>query len=49
MIGNAVPVRLASYMAKAISVCLVLASESGVAEPVVEYYDSHYLSGDTWI
>ena len=49
MIGNAVPIRLASYMAKAISLCL--ASESGgtVNEPVVDYDESYYLGGNTWI
>jgi len=49
MIGNAVPVRLASYMAKAISLCLASESGRSVAEPVIEYHDSYYLGGDTWI
>ena len=49
MIGNAVPVRLASYMAKAISLCLASESGSSVAEPVVEYHDAYHLGGDTWI
>jgi len=34
MIGNAVPVRLASYMAKAISLCLANATGDNVAEPI---------------
>jgi DNA (cytosine-5)-methyltransferase 1 len=49
MIGNAVPVRLASYMAKAISLCLARESDSIVSEPTTEYHDSFYLGGDTWI
>jgi len=49
MIGNAVPVRLASYMAKAISLCLAGAAGDSVAEPSVEYHDSYYLGGNTWI
>ncbi|MDR2569657.1 MAG: DNA cytosine methyltransferase [Oscillospiraceae bacterium] len=49
MIGNAVPVRLASYMAKAISLCLSNEAEITVAEHAVEYHDSFYLGGDTWM
>ena len=49
MIGNAVPVRLASYMAKAISLCLERSSGTYVAEELPEYHDSYYLGGDTWI
>jgi len=49
MIGNAVPVRLASYMAKAIQICLERGSDSNVAEPSIEYHDSYYLGGGTWI
>ena len=49
MIGNAVPVRLASYMAKAISLCLERSSGIYVAEELPEYHDSYYLGGDTWI
>ena len=49
MIGNAVPVRLASYMAKAISLCLAKVQDSIVAETFAEYHDSFYLGGDTWI
>ena len=49
MIGNAVPVRLASYMAKAISLCLARGSDNVVTEPAVGYHDSFHLGGDTWI
>lgn len=49
MIGNAVPLRLASYMAKAVSVCLEQGSESMVAEEYQEYHDAFHLGGDTWI
>ncbi|MDR2545956.1 MAG: DNA cytosine methyltransferase [Lachnospiraceae bacterium] len=49
MIGNAVPVRLASYMAKAISLCLARESDSIVSEPIADYHDSYYLGGDSWI
>jgi len=49
MIGNAVPVRLASYMAKAILFCLERVSDNNIAEPIIEYHDSYFLGGDTWI
>ena len=49
MIGNAVPVRLASYMAKAVSLCLERNNTSVVAEPSIVYQDSFYLGGSTWI
>jgi len=52
MIGNAVPVRLACYMAKAISICLAsekYSLDSSVAEPHVEYNDKYRLGGDIWI
>ncbi|MDR2598667.1 MAG: DNA cytosine methyltransferase [Oscillospiraceae bacterium] len=49
MIGNAVPIRLASYMAKAISLCLANGAEDTVAELDVEYNDSYYLGENTWI
>jgi len=49
MIGNAVPVRLASYMAKAISLCLERSTGICVAEELPEFHDSYYLGGDTWI
>ena len=48
-IGNAVPVRLASYMAKAISLCLAKGPDSNVEEALVEYHDSYYLGGNAWI
>ena len=49
MVGNAVPVRLASYMAKAISLCLERSYGNKVAEEISEYETSYYLGGDTWI
>ena len=52
MIGNAVPVRLASYMAKAISLCLPRETnglDSIVSEQQVEYHDSFKLSENVWI
>jgi len=53
MIGNAVPVRLACYMAKAISLCLARAdggdTGSMVAEAHFEYSDLYHLGGDVWI
>ena len=49
MIGNAVPVRLASYMAKAIQLCLARGAGNSVAEPVVEYHDAYWLGGSVWI
>jgi len=52
MIGNAVPVRLSSYMAKAISLCLaksVEGADSSIAEPTVDYQDTFYLSDNIWI
>ena len=52
MIGNAVPVRLASYMAKAISLCLARDSNtfnSMVAEPQAMYHDLYQLGNDVWI
>ena len=49
MIGNAVPVRLAGYMAKAISLCFERGSGNCVAEESTEYETSYYLGGDTWI
>jgi len=52
MIGNAVPVRLASYMAKAISLCLAKGSGSAkdyVAESTVDYQDMFFLSDSVWI
>ena len=49
MIGNAVPIRLASYMAKAIILCLEKSSENIVSENVEEYCASYYLGGNTWI
>ena len=52
MIGNAVPVRLASYMAKAISLCLTRDGKeigSSVSEPQVEYHDLFQLSDSVWI
>ena len=49
MIGNAVPVRLASYMAKAISLCLEHSLGNCVADELSEYHDPYYLGGDIWI
>jgi len=49
MIGNAVPVRLASYMAKAISLCIERGSGNSISEPIAEYHDSFYLGGNVWI
>jgi len=49
MIGNAVPVRLACYMAKAILLCLTSDPGSSVSESIIEYHDSYNLGGDTWI
>jgi DNA (cytosine-5)-methyltransferase 1 len=49
MIGNAVPVRLASYIAKAISICFETESGSSVAEPSIKYHDPFCLGGNTWI
>ena len=49
MIGNAVPVRLASYMAKAISLCIARAAGDKVAEPYTDYHDSFYLGGNIWV
>jgi DNA (cytosine-5)-methyltransferase 1 len=49
MIGNAVPVRLASYIAKAISLCLARSSGFIVAEEASDYETSYYLGEETWI
>jgi DNA (cytosine-5)-methyltransferase 1 len=50
MIGNAVPVRLASYMAKAIQLCLNSNHiNSVVAEPFFEADDLYSLSDAVWI
>ena len=49
MIGNAVPVRLASYIAKAIQLCLKQEIESSVNEPIFEYNNSYYLNETVWI
>ena len=49
MIGNAVPVRLASYMAKAIALCLENGSVGTVADQLIEYDDAYYLGGNTYI
>jgi len=51
MIGNAVPVRLAYYIAREIVMCLTRGSDSNaaVAEPSIDYHDSYYLGGNTWI
>jgi len=52
MIGNAVPVRLASYMAKAISLCLARDNDNPdtiVAEPQTMYHDLFQLGDDIWI
>ena len=46
MIGNAVPIRLASHMAKAIALCL---EKTAVREAMAEYCASYYLGGETWI
>jgi DNA (cytosine-5)-methyltransferase 1 len=49
MIGNAVPVRLAAYIAKAISLCIERGSGIIVAEEAAVYDSGYYLGGDTWI
>jgi len=50
MIGNAVPVRLAAYMAKAIQLCLTgNYGDSIVAEPFAEVDDLFFLSNTVWI
>jgi len=49
MIGNAVPVRLASYMAKAIMLCINSEPGSVVAENSPEYNDVFQLSDKVWI
>jgi len=52
MIGNAVPVRLACYMAKAISLCFTgeqYSRGSTVAEQQPEYHDTYQLSDKVWI
>ena len=52
MIGNAVPVRLASYMAKAISLCLSKDNDNLdaiVAESESMYHDLFQLGDDIWI
>ena len=49
MIGNAVPPRMASYMAKAIMLCINRDVDSNVAEQSVEYTDAYFLGGDVWI
>ena len=52
MIGNAVPVRLASYMAKAISLCLSRNNDNLdtiVTEPESMYHDLFQLGDDIWI
>ena len=49
MIGNAVPVRLACYVAKAVSLCLTRYPGSTIAEEEHEYNTAYYLGGDIWI
>ena len=52
MIGNAVPVRLACYMAKAISLCLTsehYSLDHTVAEYQPEYHDAYQLGDGVWI
>jgi DNA (cytosine-5)-methyltransferase 1 len=49
MIGNAVPVRLASYMAKAIMLCINSEPGNIVAEYQPEYHDVFHLSDKIWI
>ena len=49
MIGNAVPVRLGSYMARAIQMCVSTSADIAVAEHSVDYHDAFYLGGNTWI
>jgi len=49
MIGNAVPVRLACYMAKAISISLANEYGSAFAEQPPEYHEAFHLGGNIWI
>ncbi|MDR2568756.1 MAG: DNA cytosine methyltransferase [Oscillospiraceae bacterium] len=49
MIGNAVPIRLAAYMAKAIQLCLNRNIGDNVSEQITEYNAMYYLGGDIWI
>ena len=49
MIGNAVPVRLASYMAKAIMLCINSEPGIAVSEHQPEYNDAFQLSDNVWI
>jgi len=49
MIGNAVPVRLAAYMAKAIMLCITNDYDGFGAEHQPEYQDAFQLSNDVWI
>jgi len=49
MIGNAVPPRMASYIAKAIMLCITRDSGSYVAELEAKYNDAYNLGGNVWI